>query len=136
MHHSEQEIAQLSNRDADLGVSAEDIARAAKKLGLKVEIQNQAEFADIQKWLAKGVPVIVDWFSKGRSDYPEDEVADGHNSVVIGLDDDYIYLQDPEVGRVRKIERKWFYRVWFDFSSEHIEKWEDLIIRQLIAVYQ
>lgn len=108
----------------------------AENLGFKVEIKDIATYEDIQQWLKKGIPAIVNWFSRGRYDYDEDEVADGHNSVVVGLDKEYIYLQDPEVGRIRKINREDFFRVWFDFSGEYIEKWEDMIIRQIIAIYK
>ena len=119
-----------------LGTNDKSIKEAAEKLGLKVEVKNNSEFKDIEYWLKKGVPVIVNWFTRGRYDYAEDEVADGHYSVVMGLDSEFIYLQDPEVGRMRKLDREDFYRVWFDFSSEHIEKWNDMVIRQLIAIYR
>lgn len=132
---SEEELALICNKDPDLGVDDKAIKNAAEKLGFKVEIQNYSSFKDIANWLDKKVPVIVNWFTRGRYDYPEDDVADGHYSVVIGLDSEFIYLQDPEVGRVRKLNREDFYRVWFDFSSENIERWEDMIIRQMIAIY-
>ena len=80
------------------------------------------------------MPVIVDWFTRGRCDYGESEVADGHYSVVIGLDDEYIYLQDPEIGGERKIKRNDFMKVWFDFAGEYIDP-NELIIRQIIAIY-
>lgn len=131
---SEDEVATLSNKDDDLGIGDKDIKRALEGEGLKVEIKNFASFDDIQAVLDKKSPVIVSWMTRGRNDYDEDEVADGHYSVVVGLDEKYIYLQDPEVGRVRKITKKNFIRVWFDFTSDHIEKWEDLVIRQMIAV--
>lgn len=76
--------------------------------------------------------IVLDYYGVEKSQ----EVADGHNSVVVGLNKEYIYLQDPEVGRVRKINRDDFFRVWFDFSSDHIEKWEDMIIRQVIVIYK
>lgn len=136
VEESEKELAKLTNKDDNLGISSQDIKKAAESFGFKVEIKDFATYADIQQWLDKGVPIIVNWFSRGRYDYDEDEVADGHNSVVIGLDQEYIYLQDPEVGRVRKINREDFLRVWFDFSSDYIKKWEDMIIRQIIAVYK
>lgn len=133
---TEVEIAVLSNKDDDLGIGAEDIKRVLENEGLKVEIKNFASFEDIQSILDKGAPVIVNWFTRGRYDYPEDEVADGHYSVVVGLDKENIYLQDPEVGRVRTIPKEDFIRVWFDFTSDHIEKWDDMVIRQMIAVYK
>lgn len=133
---SEEELAKLTNKDDDLGISSQDIKKAAESFGFKVKIKDFATYEDIQEWLDKGVPVIVDWFFRGRYDYDEDAVADGHNSVVVGLDKEYIYLQDPEVGRIRKINREDFYRVWFDFSSDHIEKWKDMVIRQMVVIYK
>ena len=62
-------------------------------------------------------------------------MADGHYSVVVGLDDNFIYLQDPETGGLREISRDDFVKVWFDFSGEYI-KADELIVRQLIAIYR
>ena len=132
---SEQELAQLANIVPNIGIDDKSIARVAESLGFKVQIKNESSFSDIEEWLKKDVPVIVDWFTRGRSDYSDSEVADGHYSVVIGLDDEYIYLQDPEIGAVRKIKREDFMRVWFDFLGELIKS-EELIIRQIIAIYK
>ena len=132
---SEQVLAQLANVVHDVGIDDKSIARVAESLGFKVQIKNESSFSDIEEWLKRGVPVIVDWFTRGRSDYSDSEVADGHYSVVIGLDDEYIYLQDPEIGAVRKIKREDFMRVWFDFLGELIKS-EELIIRQIIAIYK
>jgi len=73
---------------------------------------------------------------QSRYDYNEDEGADGHYSVVIGMDEENISLQDPEVVRVRTIPKADYIKVWSDFTSDHIEKWEDMVIRQMIAVYK
>ena len=62
-------------------------------------------------------------------------MADGHYSVVIGLDDEYIYLQDPEIGGERKIKRENFMKVWFDFTGYYLKP-EELVLRQLIAIYK
>jgi len=131
---SEKELAQLCQHDKNLGVDDEGIKRAAEKLDFKVKIKNNSNFKDIEKWLDKKVPVIVNWFTKGRQDYLESEVADGHYSVVCGLDEKYIYLQDPEIGKIRKIKRDDFMRVWFDFKGEYIKP-SELIVRQIIAIY-
>ena len=133
---SEKELAEMLKCDPERGTDDKSITEVAKKLGFKVEIKNNASFEDIKAWLDKKIPLIVDWFSRGRYDYPEDDVADGHYSVVIGLDEEFIYLQDPEIGRMRKIKRGDFLRVWFDFPTDYIEKCEDLILRQLIAIYK
>ena len=133
---TEQELSQLAETDPDLGTSDEEIKTAAESLGFTVEIKNNSTFEDIQTWLDKKVPVIVNWFTRGRIDYPDSDVPEGHLSVVVGLDDEYIYLQDPEIGALRKIARDDFMKVWFDFRGEYITSWDEMIIRQLIAVYK
>lgn len=135
VNKSEKELAELCNLVPGLGVDDKSIANAAEKLGFKVEIKNEASFEDLENWLKKGVPVIVDWFTRGRQDYDDSEVADGHYSVVIGLDDEYIYLQDPETGGERKIDREDFMKVWFDFTGYYLRP-DELIVRQLIAIYK
>lgn len=54
--------------------------------------------------------------------------------MVVGLDEEYIYLQDPEIGELRKIKRNDFLKVWFDFTGECIASWEEMIIRQIIVI--
>lgn len=132
---NEQELAELTGTTRDLGTDDKGIARAAESLGFKVLIKNESNLSNIEEWLNKGVPVIVDWFTRGREDYPPSEMADGHYSVVVGLDDNLIYLQDPETGGLREISRDDFVKVWFDFSGEYI-KADELIVRQLIAIYK
>lgn len=132
---SEKELAKMAGWNKDLGVDDKGIKKAAELLGFKVKIKNNSNLKDIEKWLNKGVPVIVDWFTRGRSDYPDSAIADGHYSVVAGLDDNIIYLQDPENGKIRKIKHSDFLRVWFDFKGEYVRK-NELIIRQIIAIYK
>lgn len=135
VHKTEKELAELTGLVPGLGVDDAGIAKAAEALGFKVEIKNESSLSDIEEWLEKKAPVIVDWFTRGRSDYSDSEIADGHYSVVIGLDAEHIYLQDPEIGKIRELKREDFVKVWFDFSGEYMQP-NELIIRQLIAVYQ
>jgi len=132
---TESELATLCDWNESYGVDDVNIKQAAEALGYQVEIINDSNFEEIEKWVEKKVPVIVNWFTRGRYDYPESDVADGHYSVVEGLDDDYIYLQDPEIGGIRKLKKEDFLRVWFDFSGENMSP-ENLIVRQIIAIYQ
>lgn len=132
---SEEEIAKLCGTTENSGTDDQGIKKAAESLGLKAEIKNNATFKDIREWLNKKIPVIVNWFTRGRIDYDDSQVPDGHYSVVVGLDDKFIYLQDPEIGKLRKIQRNDFMKVWFDFKGEYINS-EELIIRQIIAVYK
>jgi predicted double-glycine peptidase len=82
--------------------------------------------SDLQKLLKKGIPAIVDWFS----------TDEGHYSVAVGVDKSNIYLQDPELGRIRKMKREDFQRVWFDFPGDCIKSKKDLIVRRMIVIYK
>ncbi len=132
---SEEDLAALCKTTDELGTDDIGIQQAAQSLGFIAEIKNNSTFEDIQTWLNKKVPVIVNWITTGRKDYSESEVADGHYSVVVGLDDELIYLQDPEIGKVREIARGDFMKVWYDFTGKVIKP-EELIIRQIIAIYK
>ncbi len=135
LEKSEAELAVLCGSTKEMGTSEEQIRKAAESLGFTVETKQQATFEDIQQWLDKKVPVIVDWFTRGRMDLDASEVADGHYSVVVGLDDTYIYIEDPELGSMRKIKREDFMVVWFDFKGKTIQP-DELVIRELIAIYK
>lgn len=132
---TERELAKMCETKKDLGTDDQGFKKAAEQLGFKVKIKNKSTFADIEQWLDKGVPVIVDWFTRGRIDYTDSDVSDGHYSVVAGLDNNYIYLQDPEIGSIRKLKRNDFMTVWFDFVGKTIKP-DELIIRQIIAIYK
>jgi len=123
---SEEELAKLSGCTKSKGVEAENLLTAAKKLGLKGFIKDFSEISDIKKYLRKKIPVIVDWFS-------QDE---GHYSVVVGIDKKYIYLQDPEIAKIRKIDLKTFKRIWFDFPGPFLKSKKEIIIRRLIVLYK
>jgi ABC-type bacteriocin/lantibiotic exporter with double-glycine peptidase domain len=135
IENAEQELAELCETKSDLGTDDQGLKRAVEQLGFKVEIKNESTFEDIEYWLDRKVPVIVNWFTRGRMDYTDSDVPDGHYSVVAGLDDDHIYLQDPEIGSMRKIGREDFMTVWFDFTGKYIKQ-DELIIRQIIAIYR
>ncbi len=130
----ERELAKISGKSS-LGIDVNGFSKVAREFGFKIIIKDNCSFSDIEKWLAKDVPPIVDWFTKGRQDYSESEVADGHYSVVCGIDKNYIYLQDPEIGGIRKIKKNDFMKVWFDFSGEFIKP-KGLIIKQIIVIYK
>jgi ABC-type bacteriocin/lantibiotic exporter with double-glycine peptidase domain len=133
---SEKTLVKLCGTTKKKGTSEKQLKKAVENFGFKVKIQDNSSFGDIASWLKKGVPVIVDWFTRGRNDYDDFDVAGGHYSVAIGLDQKYIYVSDPEIGRIRKIERKDFMSVWFDFPKDYPKKQKDFILRRMIVIYK
>ncbi len=131
---TEKTIAKCMGTIKKLGSNDKGIVRAVKHFGLHAEVKNRSSLHDIEKWLQKGIPVIVNWFTRGRPDYSDSNIADGHYSVVEGIDDRFIYLQDPEIGKIRKLKKDDFLKVWFDFTGKYINP-NELLIRQGIVIY-
>lgn len=124
VHATEKQIAKLAGTDKD-GTRAKGLMKAAKHFGFQAHIRDFADIADIQHMLEYRVPVIVAWFSSDE----------GHYSVVVGMKGKKIYLQDPEIGKMRSMPLKTFKRVWFDFSGDFLKSKKDIVIRRMIAVY-
>src|SRR3954454_11474799 len=61
-------------------------------------------------------------------------MACGHYSVVCGLDSEYIVLQDPAIGRRRRVSRSSFLSIWYGFKLLFPKTADDLIIRRAIIV--
>lgn len=122
---SERELARLSGATRSQGVEAPALAKAARRLGFNALIKDRATLSDIKRFIKKGIPVIVDWFSND----------DGHYSVVVGITPRVIYLQDPEIGRVRAMDVKTFKRVWFDFPGDILRSKNAVILQRMLVVY-
>jgi predicted double-glycine peptidase len=123
---SERALARLAGATRSRGVEAPGLAKAARRLGFTARIKDRATLADVKRHIKKGIPVIVDWFSKD----------DGHYSVVVGITGSTIYLQDPEIGRVRAMDTKTFKRVWFDFPGDILRSKNAVILQRMLVVYR
>ncbi len=123
---SEKKLVKICGSTARRGTGAEGFRKAARYFGFKIFIKEFTDFSDIIFYLKKKIPVIVDWFS----------TDEGHYSVAVGLDQKYIYLADPEFGKIKKMPKDVFRRVWFDFSGPYLKRKEDLILRRVIVFYK
>ncbi|MBI2028333.1 MAG: C39 family peptidase [Candidatus Levybacteria bacterium] len=124
---SEKELADLAGATTHSGVDSKGLLKAAKELGFRGIVKDFSDIKDLELYiLNKNIPVIVDWFS----------TDDGHYSVVVDLDKENVYLQDPELGGLRTIDRQTFKRVWFDFSGDFLKSKDDIIIRRMIIIYR
>jgi len=127
INKSEDELARMSGHKVSIGVEAEGLLAAAKKLGMKGFIKDFSTVKDIKTYvLNEKIPVIVDWFS-------QDE---GHYSVVVGIKKNKIFLLDPRKGKVRKINIDTFTRVWFDFPGKYIDSKANLDVRRMIVIWK
>jgi predicted double-glycine peptidase len=57
----------------------------------------------------------------------------GHYSVVVGLDENFVYLQDPELAGLRAVTLENFMNMWFDFG-EYPPNGETFYGRRIVVV--
>lgn len=132
LHHfgiekTEKEIAKKTGTHKALGIEAEDLLKYAKKLGFQGKIKDNSELRDLTHWVKeKKIPVIVEWFSED----------DGHFSVVVDIDKENVYIQDPEYGHIRAMSRDYFLRVWFTFPTKYLKKESDLVLRRMLVLHK
>jgi len=110
----ETEIMKLIGTSADVGTYPENIVRGVRALGLEAEARDNLTLDEVQRF---GHPMIAlgqVWRSQRSSTpRPEDDWDNGHYIVVLGVDDEYVYFQDPYL-RMGKafVSRKTFERHW------------------------
>jgi len=105
---SEDELALLCDSTLEKGTSHAGLTKAVGQLGLKYSEKADASLKDIEERVNDNSPVIIGWWSKDEN----------HYSVVYGLDNENIYLMDPEIeGGKRVMSKKDFLDAWHDFDS-------------------
>jgi predicted double-glycine peptidase len=99
----EQELMQRLHTSPETGTYVGDIARVAREFGFSAEVQEDLTLPDLHAALTKGIPVIVcgqAWRSREDSDRSaQEDWEDDHYFVVLGMDNKYVYYQDPFVKR-------------------------------------
>ena len=97
----EEDVREMLNTNEESGTYPDDIIRVAQALGLQAEYKENMSMADLENYVAEGIPVIVDcqaW--RSVSQYNEswaDTWNNGHWLVVIGIDENNVTLEDPYI---------------------------------------
>jgi hypothetical protein len=97
----EEDVREMLNTNEVSGTYPDDIIRVAKALGLQAEYKENMSMADLENYVAEGIPVIVDcqaW--RSVSQYNEswaDTWNNGHWLVVIGIDENNVTLEGPYI---------------------------------------
>ena len=97
----EEDVREMLNTNEVSGTYPDDIIRVAKALGLQAEYKENMSMANLENYVAEGIPVIVDcqaW--RSVSQYNESWANtwnNGHWLVVIGIDENNVTLEDPYI---------------------------------------
>lgn len=118
---SEDTLARELKADPDQGTDHREIARFARENGLTVEIREHMTVEDLREAVNGGHPVVVAIQAWGER--PEGYAVgweDGHYSIVVGLDEEKVYLMDPSTtGNYAYIAIPEFLARWHDYYLDN-----------------
>ncbi len=110
-------LAEELGSDDVNGTAPDAMVRMAERAGLRATMREHMTLADLEGYVERGVPVIVDyqaWSDQEGADY-SDDWTNGHYSVVVGIDEHNVYLEDPAIlGSRGGISRQDFMARWHD----------------------
>ena len=106
--YSFEEIAKISQYKKKEGLSNTDLVETSKKLGFAVRAKANATWGDLMRSNTPNNIIIVSWMKYGYM---------GHFSVVDTVEKDHIILADPENGKLEKMEKILFMRLWMDYDD-------------------
>jgi len=115
-------LADELNTSSDWGTEPREIKRVAEKFGLKAELREGMSLDDLRRCVDRGVPVMVAyqaWRAEDKTTAWSDDWEDGHYSVVVGVDEDNVYLEDPSlIGEIGFIPHDEFMQRWHDIDKD------------------
>ena len=128
----EAQLMELLHTNSEIGTNPEDIASGARSLGFDAEVIENLTLDQVERFTADGNPVIAlaqVWRSDRDADRPvEDEWDSGHYVVVLGVDRDYVYFQDPFIHMSKAfVPRKTFEDHWHQIMGGDRERNPKLI---------
>ena len=114
---NEEDLMKVLHTTSEEGTYPEDIVRGARALGFEAEAKHHLSLDEVEHFTAHGDPMIAlaqVWRSEKNSPGAASEDWDnGHYIVVLGVDRDYVYFQDP-YARMSKafVPRRMFMEHW------------------------
>ena len=117
----EDELASRLRTTPEQGTPPEAIVRGARDLGLKAELREGLGLEELENAVQRGVTAIVGlqaW--RDKEDRPwADNWEDGHYMVLLGMDRQNLYFEDPSLLGTRGfIPRQEFLDRWHDYEGE------------------
>lgn len=107
------------------GTSHGHLIDLARSLGFFSYANEGAELDEVQLFLHRKMPVLVD--------YTEPSSDEGHYSVVIGMENDHVILNDPWNGPEFCLTQHRFLERWHD-PLTHSRRWMLVLARQDFAM--
>jgi ABC-type bacteriocin/lantibiotic exporter with double-glycine peptidase domain len=130
--HTIKEIAKVTDYKREGGMSNAQVVDTLKKFGLGVKAKSNVSWDELKKLNIEDSVIVVSWMLHGYI---------GHVSVVDKVTDTHVFLAEPTTGKVSKIEKIKFLRLWWDFEDRDQDIWypetkSDVQLRFAIVVTQ
>jgi hypothetical protein len=103
------------------GTSPENIVRVAREYGLQADLRENLNLEDLEAALGQGCTPIVDLqaWRDGAAQAWAETWEDGHYMVLLGMDADRLYFEDPSLlGSRGFIPRREFVERWHDYEGD------------------
>ena len=118
----ERALMDMLKTTEEAGTSPDNIVRVAKELGLQADPRENLTYEDLIKAYREAVPVICAiqaWTDAppGKRNWTSDW-EDGHYVIVIGADEQFVYVEDPSLlGSRGVIPKQEFLDRWHDYTG-------------------
>ena len=89
-------------------MSNKDLVWALRKLGFLVSARSRNTWKDLRENYRKRTPTVIAWMLHGYI---------GHFSIVVETGENHVTLADPDNGKLRKLSKELFMRLWFDYDE-------------------
>ena len=118
----ERALMEMLKTTEENGTSPENIVRVAKELGLQADPRENVTYESLIKAYREGVPVIC--AIQAWTDAPPEKRSwaadweDGHYVIIIGGDEQFVYVEDPSLLGTRGIiPKQEFLDRWHDYTG-------------------
>ncbi len=102
------EIAKVSGYKKKGGLYNKDLVNAIEKFGLSVKEYTNSKWVDLARYNQPNNVIVVSWMMRGYI---------GHFSVVEKITKNSIELADPDIGKITKMGKIIFLRLWMDYEN-------------------
>ncbi len=90
-----------------------------KKYGIDFELHENKNIRFIKNQIKNEIPVIV--IMQARKEYNKtwkNTWIYGHYMVVIGYDENWLFIYDPSIGGMKQLSHDQFYARWHDYDNK------------------
>lgn len=117
---SERNLIKDLEIDHEDGMSHGPLITKIESLGLHYHIGKEANLGDVESFVEKGQPVLVEYIEPSNNE--------GHYAVMIGHDRGHVTLNDPWNGEHFKLKKSDFVKRWHDESGK-FTRWYMVVYR-------